>query len=184
MRIYGIDNSPVNFDIRVGGSGPRLLEINPGRVGGNLLSYLTRDATGISLEQLVVAIYAKTDLPRIESRPADSRIVRMRFMAPQVGVVRHLDTSALEKHPNIHRLMHTAAPGDRVGAHSSIAYAFASFPMTVNRPQLADIYQWATSVMKVDLRAQRGKRLSPRRSGSPLNPEVWGTTRAARELHF
>ena len=140
VRVLGLDWGAAHTEVRVGPSGPVVVEVNP-RLAGGQIPVLVRLATGIDLIQAVVdrAAGRRPVLP-----PPDSGHASIRFLvAPGAGrLVGIRGRGAAARTPGVVDLAVTARPGDVVGGTGSfldrLGWVIASGPERATVQQAAD----------------------------------------------
>jgi biotin carboxylase len=117
VRVLGLDWGAAHTEVRVGPSGPVVMEVNA-RLAGGQIPVLVRLATGIDLIQAVVdrASGRRTMLP-----PPDSGHASIRFLvAPAAGRLLGIRGQATaSRTPGVVDLAVTSRPGDVVGGTGS-----------------------------------------------------------------
>jgi biotin carboxylase len=110
-RALGFVYGATHTEFRLGGAGPRLIEINP-RLGGDLIPYLGWLATGT--DPVLAAARAATG-QRPETAPHHSKAAAVRFLYPDRPCeVRDIVVHEKRFGPAIRETGVTAAPGDRL----------------------------------------------------------------------
>lgn len=110
-QVLGIRLGVTHTEIRLTGRGPRLVEVN-GRLGGDLIPYIGRLATGVDL----VTAAAELSLGHQPELRADrQRSAEVRFIYPRHdGIVRRVDLTCAEAVPGITDAIILAEPGTRL----------------------------------------------------------------------
>ncbi|MFF2506421.1 ATP-grasp domain-containing protein [Streptomyces sp. NPDC058067] len=107
-RALGIELGATHAEVRLTPSGPRLVELN-GRLGGDLIPYAARMATGVDL----VVAAAELALGRVpDLTPSEDRCVEIRFHYPKFdGTVRRLEIAEAARAPGITHAAALVEPG-------------------------------------------------------------------------
>lgn len=98
-------------EVRLTGTGPRLVELN-GRLGGDFIPYIGRQATGIDL----ITVAAELALGRVPRLAPDRQLsAEVRFIYPDTdGVAGGVDLAAAAAVPGIADAFELAPPGTRL----------------------------------------------------------------------
>lgn len=107
----GVDHGVTHTELRLTAGGPRLVELN-GRLGGDLIPFVSRLATGVDL----VVAAAEMALGRPPScTPAREGTAEVRFVYPPYDcVVRSVDVAAAARVPGIAHATVLPEPGARL----------------------------------------------------------------------
>ncbi len=133
----GLSEGAVHIELRVTGSGPVVIEVNPRAIGG-LCSDVLRFGTGLSLEELLLnhALGDRAPLPDRVDRAAGVMMLRVEGG----GVLERVEgVEAAEAVAGIERVAITAHPGQRLqawpegGAYPGFVFAAGSTPGEVER---------------------------------------------------
>ncbi|MFI1568169.1 ATP-grasp domain-containing protein [Streptomyces sp. NPDC020490] len=110
-QVLGIEMGVTHAELRLTPAGPRLVELN-GRLGGDLIPYASRLATGVDL----VVAAAELALGRTpDLRPDRDGCAEVRFCyPPHDGTVRRVDVERAAAVPGIAHAEVLAAPGTRL----------------------------------------------------------------------
>ncbi len=107
----GADRGITHTEIKLTGSGPRVVEIN-GRLGGDLIPYLGALATGIDLSQAAAAIALGG---RPDLRATRQRWAEVRFLyPPHDGHLERIELTAAAAVPDIVTAVALAEPGQEL----------------------------------------------------------------------
>ncbi|MFJ1742652.1 acetyl-CoA carboxylase biotin carboxylase subunit family protein [Streptomyces microflavus] len=130
ISAVGITSGILHVEVRLTGSGPRIVEINA-RLGGDLIPRLVQLATGVSLPQAQAAM-ATGDRPDLE--PSVRQSAAVEFCYPLVtGRIRNAQAAAVNA-DWLDRLVWTRRQGDHVNAgprstiHDRLAHAIVCGP--------------------------------------------------------
>jgi biotin carboxylase len=110
-RALGVDRGVTHAEVRLTPAGPRLVELN-GRLGGDLIPYASRLATGIDL---VVTAAQLAFGPPGPLKPSRRDVAEVRFLYPPVDcVVGRVEVDAAAAMPGIAYAVALAGPGSRL----------------------------------------------------------------------
>ncbi|MFF2956996.1 ATP-grasp domain-containing protein [Kitasatospora sp. NPDC057965] len=112
LKALGFTNGVSHVEMRLTDTGPRLIEVN-GRLGGDLIPHLVREATGIDLPLAAadIALGLEPDLAPTRRRAAAISLV----YAPATGRLARADADpVLGAEPWLERLVWEKQAGDRV----------------------------------------------------------------------
>ncbi|MER7701585.1 ATP-grasp domain-containing protein [Kitasatospora sp. NPDC097605] len=114
LDAVGFANGVSHVEMRLvdGGSTPRLIEVN-GRLGGDLIPHLVREATGIDLPLAAadIALGLQPDLTATRRRAA---AIHMAYAPATGGLTRATANPALHEQPWLERLVWEKQSGDHV----------------------------------------------------------------------
>jgi S-sulfo-L-cysteine synthase (3-phospho-L-serine-dependent) len=111
LAACGLHRGAAHTELRVSGTGPVVIEINP-RLAGGMIPTLVRLTTGIDLVDRVIAFASGGAAGR---RAPDAPHAAIRFRtAAHDGVVAHVDATAAAAAAGVERAVVTVAEGDRI----------------------------------------------------------------------
>jgi hypothetical protein len=114
LDAVGLRHGPSHTEVRVGPSGPRVIESH-NRVGGGRICELVETAYGIDLDEMALG-WPFGLVPELHDRPVPRQAAATRFVLGGPGKVAEVDVpDAVRTHPAVVVVDVWARPGDEVG---------------------------------------------------------------------
>jgi elongation factor P--beta-lysine ligase len=113
LKALGVDHAAAHVEILDTAAGPRLVEVNAGRAGGQILVMAVREATGIDLIAEILALQLGRPRPRPTAPTSNGRLSTLTVFPPASGRLEALEgLDQVAALPGVVRVVPFCAPGD------------------------------------------------------------------------
>lgn len=137
----GVDHTAAHVEIIYTGAGPRLVEINAGRPGGQILVRAVLDATGVYLIEEVLALQTGRPAPKSKPPTLQGRVTTFTVFPPRSGRLTRLDgLEAVAALPGVVEVIPYCKVGDQIDADDKEFFAVNVLVGDVEPDALSGLY--------------------------------------------
>jgi biotin carboxylase len=152
IQCLGVANATAHVEVIDTADGPRLVEVNAGRAGGQILALAVRLATGVDLIAEILALALGRERPGTLPPEICGRITTFTIFPPQSGRLDALTgLDELEALPGVARVVPFAAVGDWLDADDKEVFAVNFLAQGGDEPELRALYAEACRLVRFQM---------------------------------